>query len=74
MQVTELMDPHSNESKKCIFSSRSQNNRSSGLQVDLSEVLDESILQLRTSTPQEIVVGLFQKLVSSYLPDVCSHH
>jgi chloride channel 3/4/5 len=68
--MIQVMVSQIDESQKCIFSSR-ENGRSSGLWVDLSEVLDESALQLHASTPKEIILGLFQKLVSFLLPGGC---
>ena len=55
--------------KKCCFSSRP----SSSGGVDLSDLLEEAVLQLRKEVPQELVVSMFQKLVSGRPHEVIIH-
>lgn len=47
--------------RRCTFSSRRF--RSNGGFENLSEVIEEAVLQLRKELPQELVVNMFQKLV-----------
>lgn len=54
-------DPAPAPTRRCTFSSR-RSGLDSDLE-DLSDVIEEAVLQLRKELPQELVVNMFQKLV-----------
>lgn len=51
--------------KKCTFS-ENRLRVDAAERVDLSSALEDSIIQLRKEVPQELVVNMFQKLVSTF--------
>jgi len=59
MGMDPLMTDHPEDmTRKCCFSSQP----SSSDRLDLSDLLEEAVLQLRKEVPQELVVSMFQKL------------
>jgi chloride channel 3/4/5 len=52
--------------KKCTFS-QNYMRLSASMRVDMSSTLEAALIQLRKEVPQELVVTMFQKLVSSVL-------
>lgn len=56
-------DPAPSPERKCTFSRRRFASEGDEFE-NLSEVIEEALLQLRKELPQELVVNMFQKLVS----------
>ena len=57
-------DDLSDNARKCSFSRR-ESVLPEADKIDFSASLEEAILQLRKDVPQELVINMFQKLVSS---------
>lgn len=53
--------------RRCTFSRRRFASQGDDFE-NLSEVIEEALLQLRKELPQELVVNMFQKLVSGLFP------
>ncbi len=53
--------PEEQRSRKCVFSPRFTHTPEES--INLSGVLEQSIMQIRKEVPEEIVVKMFQKLV-----------
>ncbi len=57
-------------SRACVFAPSFISSSASEEHLDFSSVLETSVLHLRKEVPQELVVKMFQKLVSIFGPSV----
>lgn len=57
------LDQSADKNKKCTFS-KNRTRIPADERIDLEFTLEDSVIQLRKEVPQELVVNMFQKLVS----------
>ena len=64
-KVDELIADDPNMERRCTFLPPSRVDQGDSGMVNLSGLLEEAVLQLRKDVPLELVVNMFQKMVSA---------
>ena len=70
--LDDLIADDPSREQRCTFLPPSRADQGDSGMVNLSGLLEEAVLQLRKDVPLELVVNMFQKMVSSPNP-LCSH-
>ena len=72
--LDDLIADDPSREQRCTFLPPSRVDQGDSGLVNLSGLLEEAVLQLRKDVPLELVVNMFQKMVSASTPCVLDAH